>query len=100
MGYKSRTKKRAQRSAQRQQRDSKEGKTRHYLTLNRYKACCNECAGILKEGAEIVFRYRPREILCLRCADAKGVKPRPSLRWEEANQRKARRGPAWMRDPA
>ena len=29
-----------------------------------------------------MFRYRPKLILCVNCADREGIRYRPSLRWE------------------
>jgi hypothetical protein len=60
--------------------------TRHYLTIISRPCCCNECGGSLREGRECVYRHTPREILCVLCAQARKIKPRPSERWE--NQKK------------
>lgn len=58
---------------------------RHYLTIVSRTCSCNDCGGRLQEGRdEFVYRHTPREVLCKRCADRRGIRPRPSRRWELA----------------
>jgi hypothetical protein len=81
MGFKSRQKKRATSAGRRAARTSE-----HYLALVRHKCACTACGGILNVGSECVYRHTPREILCPACAESRGLKPRPSHRWELARQ--------------
>ena len=95
MGYKQRERKRrmkraAATGAQRRSRDTASAAAKHWLTLVREDCCCNECAGILRVGRECVYRHTPREILCVRCAEARHLHYRPSLAWEKS-ARTARR---------
>jgi hypothetical protein len=62
---------------------------RWYLTIMSRNGCCNDCGGYLREGADVVYRHTPREILCRVCADLRGIAPRPSLRWEKTRRRRA-----------
>lgn len=74
MSYKTREKKRRRKIAIANAR-AQHGETmagRHYLTIVSRSACCNGCGGSLRKGRECVYRYRPREILCKNCADARG----------------------------
>jgi hypothetical protein len=84
MSYKSRERKRRARLAQTsgRQKQRAEYADRHYLTIVTRPACCNRCGGSLRRDAECVFRYRPKLILCVNCADREGIRYRPSLRWE------------------
>ena len=90
MSFKSREKKRARRAAihTTKQRDSEKIAGRHYQTIVSHPACCNECGGSLRPGAECVYRNRPMEILCVPCADRRELKYRPSLRWEKTKRPK------------
>ncbi len=60
---------------------------RHYLTVVSRTCSCNDCGARLCEGGECVYRNRPREILCKRCADKRGIVPRISTRWERQRER-------------
>ena len=71
MSYKSREKKRRRKLAQANVR-SKHGETmksRHYLTITTRACCCNDCGRRLRRGDESVFRFEPKEIVCLTCAE-------------------------------
>ena len=63
---------------------------RDYLTIVSRSACCNDCGGTLRTGGECVFRFEPKEILCIVCADLRNLKYRPSLRWEKAARKRAK----------
>lgn len=90
MSYKSREKKRAAKLAIAKSRAGSDAMaSRHYLTIVSRPACCNECGGSLRTGAECVYRFTPREILCVTCAEASKVHYRPSLRWEKSQRRAA-----------
>jgi hypothetical protein len=84
MSFKSREKKRratlAIKKSRSENRDKMTG--RHYRTVVSRHASCNDCGGALREGRECVYRHTPREILCVRCADGRGLQPRLSERWE------------------
>jgi hypothetical protein len=84
MSFKSREKKRRGRLARSGSRREQRSKyaDRHYLTIVSRAACCNRCGGSLRDGAECVYRHKPREILCVFCADSEKIYHRPSLRWE------------------
>jgi hypothetical protein len=92
VSYKSREKKRRYKAAttesRRKQRE--EHADRWYLTIVNRAGICNDpsCAAHLREGRECVFRYSPKEILCLRCADRRKIRYRPSLRWEQVKGRR------------
>ena len=90
MSFKSREKKRqarvGQASGQREQRSKYAD--RYYLTIVSRAACCNECGGSLRNGAECVYRHTPREILCKLCADSQKIHYRPSTRWERLRKSK------------
>jgi hypothetical protein len=62
--------------------------TRHYLVMNKRKCLCGACGGVLMPRADIVYRHEPRELLCVPCSEAKGIKWRPSLKWEAAKRRR------------
>jgi hypothetical protein len=88
MSFKQRERKRKQWAA-RQAAKRKRNKApqpssgRWWLTPVANTTCCARCAGILREGREMVYRHTPREALCVACADADpAVSYRPSLRWE------------------
>jgi hypothetical protein len=101
LGYKSREKKRRQKAKQaaaaggRQRNARKSGSSagKHWLTLAERKACCNmpECGTIIGVGGDMVYRHKPQEVFCLRCADRAGLYYRPSLRWERASKKRRRR---------
>jgi hypothetical protein len=87
MGFKQRERRRkrraAQAAAQRQSRRDSSAAARHWLTLVTETTCCATCGLVLRKGGAIVYRHRPREALCVPCADRAGVSYRPSLRWEK-----------------
>jgi hypothetical protein len=92
MSFKSREKKRrAKLAISKSRRDNKEKMAgRHYLTIVSRTCSCNGCGGRLQEGRECVYRHTPREILCLHCARARKLQPRPSERWEQWRVRQRR----------
>ena len=108
MSYKSREAKRRKRAAlntaqQGQARDRKARRPastpgKWWLTITSRVTCCARCAGILREGREMVFRKVPQEALCVACADRAGIHYRPSARWEQSRRVKVRKGPAWMHE--
>jgi hypothetical protein len=85
MSFKSRENKRRAKLAVVKSRSDNKGKMagRHYRTIVSRHASCNNCGGALREGRECVFRYAPKEILCICCADVRGLQPRLSERWEK-----------------
>lgn len=68
-------------------RSSGSAKGRYWLTVVSRKTCCALCAGILREGREVVYRHTPRESLCVSCAISAGVSYRPSTRWMKERRR-------------
>ena len=89
MSYASRAKKRAIAAAKYKKSDVMKG--RHYLTIVTRKTCCARCAGLLKLGAEMVYRHTPREALCTLCATADpSIHARPSTRWTDQRRRAPR----------
>ena len=84
MGYQHRERKRRARLAQSSSRREQRSKypDRHYLTIVSRACCCNHGGERLREGDGCVFRFQPKEILCLNCATVLGIKYRPSMRWE------------------
>jgi hypothetical protein len=87
MGFKARERKRRKRAAtnaaQSAARASGSSAGKWWLTIATRDCCCARCRGIHRIGREIVFRYRPKEVLCVLCAEADPtIKPKPSLRWE------------------
>ena len=92
MSYKSREKKRRKRTAINNVR-TRHGETmkgRHYLTVVQRDCCCNVCGRSLRiaRADDVVYRHEPRELLCLSCADDRGVEYRTSQRWERSRTRK------------
>lgn len=90
MSYKSREKKRRKKIATGNVRE-KHGETmkaRHYLTITTRACCCNGCGRGLRTGDESVFRFEPKEIVCLSCAELRKLHYRPSQRWEKAKAKK------------
>jgi hypothetical protein len=63
---------------------------RHYLTFAKGKCSCARCGGVQDTGREVVYRHKPREILCLACAESSGLKVQPSLKWEAARRMQMR----------
>ena len=91
MSYRSREKKRIRKAAISNVR-AKHGETmrsRHYLTIVTRSCCCNDCGKPLRRGAESVYRYEPREIVCLTCAELRGLDYRLSQSWERAKRKAA-----------
>jgi hypothetical protein len=95
VSYKSREKKRKYKAAA-AKAETEQRRHRHpdrwYLTIVNRSGVCNDpsCGAPLREGRECVFRFSPKEILCLRCAERRKIHYRPSLRWEQANRRRRR----------
>ena len=91
MSYKSRQKKRAVAASKRRYAHLIE--SRWYLTLVSRTTACARCGRVLREGAEMVYRYRPRESRCHHCAlhelDSRGF--HVSMRWEREHERRRRR---------
>lgn len=88
MSYKSRAKKRAIAASKFTNRDLMAG--RWYLTIVKRDTCCARCAGILRIGAEMVYRHTPREALCKLCAESNPeIRPRPSTSWESSRRRRS-----------
>lgn len=92
MSYKSREKRRRRKIAQERSQKLQRGKyaNRWYLTIVKRKASCNQCGGPLRIGDECVFRKTPGEILCVRCADRRGIKYFPSLTWDRRYRKRKR----------
>ena len=97
MSYRSRQKKRERRAAEGQGRHAtRPARTtdtpgRWFLTLVTRTCCCARCGGVLRAGADMVYRHTPRECLCTACAHVDpAIKPRPSLKWEHTRQRSRR----------
>ena len=89
MSYKSREKKRRRKIAIANARGRAD---RHYLTPVSRHCCCNRCGGSLRAGRDdAVYRHTPREILCLRCADAGKVPYRVSRKWEQRKEKQLQR---------
>jgi hypothetical protein len=63
----------------------------HYIVVVKSKCACNACGGILRAGAEAVYRHTPREILCRVCSEERGLLPRPSRSWERRKLEEAKR---------
>ena len=74
MGYQHRERKRRARLAKSSSRREQRSKyaDRHYLTIVSRACCCNHGGERLREGDECVFRFQPKEILCLNCATVLG----------------------------
>lgn len=62
-------------------------KGKFWLTIVKKRTCCARCGLVLKVGAEMVFRYAPRESLCQPCAIDAKVRFRPSTRWVRERRR-------------
>ena len=97
MGFKQRERKRkrkaAMNTAQAKARASGSSSGRWWLTLATKTTCCAnpDCALILREGRELVYRATPRTALCLPCADRSHTKYRCSTRWQAEHDRKRAR---------
>jgi len=92
VSYESRAKKRRHKRIERQAKRAPETARRWFLTLAKKPGRFDCCGDRFERGAEIVFRFEPREVRCQRCADREGVRYRASLRWEwaRAKQRQTR----------
>jgi hypothetical protein len=86
MSYESRKKKRRHKRIESKRRLAPETARRWFLTLAKKPGRFNCCGARFDRGAEIVFRFEPREIRCQRCADRAGLKYRLSLRWERTRR--------------
>lgn len=83
-----RKKRAAQLAAQKQARRTGTSTGKWWRTIVTRTTCCARCAGVLREGRQMVYRARPREALCVACADADAtISSRPSLRWEHQRVR-------------
>ena len=93
MSYESREKKRRAKLAIRKSRSENREKTagRYFRTIVSRHCSCNDCGRALREDRECVFRYSPKEILCVTCSDVRGLQPRPSERWEKWRERQRRK---------
>jgi hypothetical protein len=86
MAFKQREKRRKRRAAtaaaQSKSRETGSAQRKWWLTIATKHASCNRCAGMLREGREIVYRHVPGEVLCTSCAESDpSVSYRPSVRW-------------------
>ena len=90
MSYKSREKKRRAKAAISKCRSENIDtiKGRHYITIVTRACCCNHGGERLAKGDDCVFRYEPKEILCVNCATVLEIKYRPSQRWEKTKRRR------------
>jgi hypothetical protein len=97
MSFKSREKKRRRKLAIANGR-AKHGVAmagRHYLAIVSRHCCCNRCGRSLRAGRDdCVYRYTPREILCLNCANTEKIPYRLSQKWERRKVRELQRGSA------
>jgi hypothetical protein len=91
MSFKSREKKRRAKIAQGRDKRAPQA-DRRYITIVSRPACCNKCGAALRKGADCVYRYEPREILCVNCATLQKIRYRTSLRWERHQDRKRKGG--------
>jgi zona occludens toxin (predicted ATPase) len=86
VGFKQRERKRCEKAAmatdQARSRASGSSSSAWWLTIVLTTTCCANCAGILRARREMVYRHAPREALCVACADRRGLKYRPSVKWE------------------
>jgi hypothetical protein len=86
MSWKSREKKRRAKAAIANSR--RRHPDRWYLTIVSRTCSCNQCGCRLPEGGELVYRNRPKWVLCLECANRQGVRYRLALRWERRNSKR------------
>jgi hypothetical protein len=94
MSYPSRQKKREEKvvvsqanGAIREHHRSEATQSRWFLTVAKRDSSCSQCGGSLRKKAECVFRFEPKTLLCVPCADGREIKYRPSVRWERAKGR-------------
>ena len=78
---------------------SGETQANHYLTLAIRKAKCERCPRRLLRDDEFIYRHEPRQVLCVGCATALGIKWRTSWRWEQAQGKRRPRPRAERRMP-
>jgi hypothetical protein len=93
MSYSSRQKKREYRRAERaasvsQTAQRRDHPDRWYLTIVRKENYCASCTGFLRKGADMVFRKKPTEMLCVSCADRRSIKYRPSRGWDQRERKR------------
>src|SRR5215207_7556952 len=91
MSYESRERKRVKRLVKRQVKKahrSAETQARHFLTIARRQAKCERCPRRALEGDEFVYRHEPKQVLCVDCANALGIKWRTSWRWEREHAKR------------
>jgi hypothetical protein len=86
VSYESRQKKRKYKRVERRRRWAPETARRWFLTVAKKPGRFDCCGDRFDRGAELVFRFEPRAVHCVRCADRAGTKYRPSLRWERAKR--------------
>lgn len=72
----------AQGAAQAEARRTGSASDKWWLTICRHTVACARCALTIRPGADLVFRRRPQESLCPRCADREAVQYTPSIAWE------------------
>ena len=70
---------------------SEETRSRHFLTIAKRTTKCERCPRRLLTGDEFIYRHDPRQVLCVDCATALGVKWWTSRRWEQARGKRPRR---------
>jgi hypothetical protein len=80
MSYQSRQRKRVLK----RHRRSEDTRSRHFLIEAQKNGRCFDCGGRFKAGATVVYRHTPLELLHRGCAERRGIKFRPSVRWERA----------------
>jgi hypothetical protein len=91
MGFRQRERRRKRRAAQQSaaaaSRLTGSSAAKWWLTVVISKTCCARCGLILIAGAEMVYRHRPLEALCVPCGESDpDVRQswRPSIRWERS----------------
>jgi hypothetical protein len=76
--------------SERQAQGTQESARRWFLTLAKKPGVFDCCGARFDRGAEVVYRHKPREVRCVRCAgrleESKGY--RPSVRWDRAHRHK------------
>jgi hypothetical protein len=92
MSFQSRQKKRRYKrvEANAKRKRTQESARRWFLTLAKKPGVFDCCGARFDRGAEVVYRHKPREVRCVRCAgrleESKGY--RPSVRWDRAHRHK------------
>jgi hypothetical protein len=91
VGFKQRQRERQRKAAiaaaQQKARQQNPTSGKWWLTIVSATTCCAVCGGILRKGAEMVYRHTPREARCTSCAA--GLSYRPSTRWEQQRRKAA-----------